>query len=66
MRSPSDRDLLQTIDDEGKGLSKWEIDRLSEWIDLLAGGGFLSTKQRAVAERIHRERVLGEARPPRW
>ena len=53
----TDQDLLDVIDDDGEGLSSWEVGFVSDMLDRLAAGRSLSDAQRVKAEQILAERV---------
>lgn len=52
----NDVELLDDIDDNGTGLTRWEIDRVEEWLLMLDRGGTLSDGQRRKAEQIQQDR----------
>lgn len=52
-----DAKLLARIDDHGKGLTPWEVERVAEWLEQVNHGRPLSWKQRKLLERIDDERV---------
>lgn len=52
-----DEKLIKRIDDHGKGLTDWEVEFVDSCLRTLERGEPLTTKQRAVAQRIDEQRV---------
>ena len=48
-------EMVQEIDDDGEGLTKWEIEFISGIID--NGQKFFSQKQADIIKRIYEDRV---------
>lgn len=53
----TDDDVIGLIDDDGEGLTRWEVDFVESMASKLAHGRPLTTTERAKAEQIYSERV---------
>jgi hypothetical protein len=51
--------LIEEIDSVGEGLTPWEVNFIAGFVDKQPSS--FSSKQADIIQRIHRERVLGEA-----
>lgn len=48
--------LLQDLDENGVGLTQWEVDFVESLMKQLLGGRYVTAKQRAVLDKIREAR----------
>ncbi len=53
----TDEDIIGLIDDDGEGLTRWEVDFVEAMATKIALRETLTTTQRAKAEQIYADRV---------
>lgn len=53
----TDDDIIGLIDDDGEGLTRWEVDFVESMAIKLSRGRALTTTERAKAEQIYADRV---------
>lgn len=53
-------DMLDAIDDEGKGVTDWEADFIDSMMKHRAAGRSFTPGQESMIQKIYRQRVSGE------